>query len=92
MLFPFRKILTFVFSLCLLVLIAGSVWVWVVSVSLPDVRFLADPGASFEITVMDWQGNRRPFTVGPENPEWVSLSGITEHLYNAVLAGEEFSF
>lgn len=89
---PLVKILSFLFSIVLCILLVGAAWIGIVSRSLPDVRFLSDPGVSFRITVRDWQGNSKPFVVGPENPSWTPLEKIPAELRNAVLAGEDFSF
>jgi monofunctional biosynthetic peptidoglycan transglycosylase len=86
------KITTFLVSFLLVILLSGVMWLGIVSRSLPDVRFLSDSTVSFQITVKDWQGNEKPFTVGPENPFWTPLVNIPTHLRNAVLAGEDFSF
>jgi monofunctional biosynthetic peptidoglycan transglycosylase len=56
------------------------------------VVFLSDPGVSIQLKVPDWQGRYLPFTVGPENPDWVPLQRIPLNLQNAVLSGEDFSF
>lgn len=89
---PVVKILSFLFSIVLCILLVGAAWIGIVSRSLPDVLFLSDPGVSFRITVRDWQGNSKPFVVGPENPSWTPLEKIPTELRNAVLAGEDFSF
>jgi len=67
-------------------------WVLVIIHELPDVSFLADPGASLTIQVRDWDGNSAPFTVGPSNPDWTPLEEISPYMREAVLAGEDYSF
>ena len=67
-------------------------WLLLTISSLPQVDFLADPETTFQLEVPDWQGRYHPFTVGPRNPDWVSLENIPADLKNAVLAGEDFSF
>lgn len=74
-----------------MVLIAAGLTIVTVQ-DLPDEGFLTDPAAFFTIDVRGWNGNTAPFTVGPQNPDWVSLEEIPKGLQNAVLAGEDFSF
>lgn len=72
--------------------LVGAARLGTISMSLPDVRFLSDPRTTLPITVQDWDGKRKSFIVGPENPFWTPLEVIPENLRNAVLAGEDFSF
>jgi len=89
---PALKIPVLLFVFLAAAVLLGAAGLTFISRSLPDVRYLSDPGVSFQITVHDWEGNNVPFTVGPGNPSWTPLSGIPLHLRNAVLAGEDFSF
>ena len=89
---PAVKLLTLPFLFLLGTFLIGAVWIGILSKSLPDVGFLTNPHATFSITVLDWDGNRETFSVGPGNPSWTSLDTIPAHLRNAVLAGEDFSF
>ena len=75
----------------LTVLVVGG-WLFLAVSSLPQVDFLSNPGVSLQVNFPDWQGRYHPFTVGPENPDWVPLSNIPQNLRNAVLSGEDFSF
>ena len=89
---PAVKLLTLPLIFLLFLPLAGTAWIGVLSRSLPDVGFLADPHATFSITVLDWDGNRKTFSVGPGNPSWTPFDATPAHLRNAVLAGEDFSF
>ena len=79
-------------SVLTVIVLIGAAWLAAALKSLPDVHFLSDPKTSFSITVRDWHGNGRPFTVGPKNPFWTPFEAIPENLRNAVMAGEDFSF
>ena len=76
---------------CIMALAAGG-WTFAYVHDLPDVRFLADPLVSFNISIRDWSGNTAILTVGPDNPYWTPFKAIPFHLRNAVLSGEDFSF
>ncbi len=89
---PFLKIPALIFLALSSLLLTGAGGLWLLYSFLPEVDFLSSPGVSFQITVQDWEGNVKPFTVGPENPFWISLSRTPEHLQKAILAGEDFSF
>jgi monofunctional biosynthetic peptidoglycan transglycosylase len=89
---PMVKIFVLLLSLFTAVILIGTAWLVTISRSLPDVRFLANPGVSLQITVEDWHGNEKQFVVGPENPAWIPLAGFPAYLRNAVLAGEDFAF
>jgi len=90
---PFLKQLAIWILLpCFLIALAVSSWMIFTFTNLPQVGFLSDPDVSFELNVPDWQGGYFPFTVGPENPDWVSLQDIPQDFRNAVLSGEDFSF
>jgi monofunctional biosynthetic peptidoglycan transglycosylase len=90
---PFLKpVIPAVFLALGLLFLVVSTWVLISVSGLPDVRFLADPGLSFKITVRGWQGEARLFTVGPRNPSWTPLEAVPESFRKAVMAGEDFSF
>jgi monofunctional biosynthetic peptidoglycan transglycosylase len=67
-------------------------WLLLAFNNLPQVDFLSNPGTSFSVNFPDWQGRYLPFTVGPENPDWILLQSIPLDFQNAVLSGEDFSF
>lgn len=73
-------------------LVPLAAWLGYISLSLPPVDFLADPAVSFRISVLDWEGNSRPFTVGPANPHWTPLDGAPQSLRSAVVVAEDFNF
>ncbi|MDF1526921.1 MAG: transglycosylase domain-containing protein [bacterium] len=86
-------------KLLLLILLSGFLtflvvggWLFLAVSSLPQVDFLSNPGVSLQVNFPDWRGRYHPYTVGPENPDWVPLSNIPQNLRNAVLSGEDFSF
>src|SRR3990172_6276654 len=81
----------------ILLVLAGAVVLWaagtVVSlVFLPSVKPLADPRASFEVTVRDWRGKEHPFRVGPKNRYWTPISAVPSSLKKAVIAAEDANF
>ena len=86
-----KSLLLILLSVSLAVLFVGG-WLYLAVSSLPQVDFLSNPGASFSVNFPDWEGHSLPFTVGPENPDWVPFQNIPQDLRNAVLSGEDFSF
>lgn len=91
--FPSLKKLTlwFLLSFFLTALFVCG-WLLLALANLPQVDFLADPGATYRVSFPDWEGRQHLFTVGPRNPDWVPLKDIPKNLQNAVLSGEDFSF
>ncbi len=65
----------------------------VISLSLlPPVKELADRKQSMTITVRDWQGNERPFIVGPKNKYWAPSNQIPPEMKWAVILAEDNNF
>jgi len=87
---PFLKIPALIFFALSSLLLTGVAGLWLFYSFLPEVDFLSSPGVSFQITVQDWEGNMKPFIVGPENPFWTSLSRTPAHLQKAILGGGGF--
>ena len=81
----------------ILLVLAGAVVLWAAGtgvslVLLPSVKPLADPRASFDITVRDWHGKEHRFVVGPKNPYWMTISAVPTSLKKAVIAAEDANF
>ncbi|MDT8396538.1 MAG: biosynthetic peptidoglycan transglycosylase [bacterium] len=87
-----RKFLTSLLVAGALGALAAAGWLFLAASDLPDIRFLAGADAVVNLTVRDWNGEGRPFALGPGNPSWTPLEKIPPHLRDAVLAGEDFSF
>ena len=90
--FTIKKLVLWVVLAGFLSVLAASGWLFLAASNLPQVDFLSDPQVSFKVNFLDWQKRYIPFTVGPQNPNWVSLEKIPRNLQNAVMAGEDFSF
>jgi monofunctional biosynthetic peptidoglycan transglycosylase len=81
----------------ILLVLAGAVVLWAAGtgvslVFLPSVKPLADPRASFKVTVRDWRGKEHLFRVGPENRYWTPISAVPSSLKKAVIAAEDANF
>ena len=87
-----KKLTIWILLLSLLLALAAGGWLYLAFNNLPQMDFLSNPGASFSVNFQDWEGHYLPFTVGPENPDWVPFQNIPQDLRNAVLSGEDFSF
>jgi monofunctional biosynthetic peptidoglycan transglycosylase len=87
-----RKFLISLLIIGVLAALTAGGWLFLAVSGLPDVRFLAGPDAAVNLTVRDWNGEARPFVLGPANPSWTSMEQIPPHLRDAVLSGEDFSF
>ena len=73
-------------------MVLWAAWTGVSLLFLPPVAPLADPKASFGITVKDWRRKDRPFVVGPRNPHWTAVSSVPAYLRNAVIVSEDANF
>ncbi|HSM00007.1 MAG TPA: monofunctional biosynthetic peptidoglycan transglycosylase [Candidatus Limnocylindria bacterium] len=81
----------------ILLVLSGAVVLWAAGtgvslVFLPSVKPLADPRASFDITVRDWRGKEHPLRVGPGNRYWTPISAVPSSLKKAVIAAEDANF
>ena len=78
-----------------LILLAVALYLVYVVVSLsmlPPVKQLADRKFSMTIDVRDWNGNERPFVVGPKNRYWTPAGRIPAEMKWAVILAEDASF
>src|SRR3990167_2169958 len=73
--------------------IAGTgIWFgwWVLS--LPNINGLKKADTGLSINVKDTNGKHRDWIVGVKNPSWISLSQVSPHIIDAVVAAEDDAF
>ena len=73
--------------------IAGvGIWFGLWVLSLPDISGLKKADTGLSINVKDANGKHRDWIVGVRNPSWVSLSRVSPHIIDAVVAAEDDAF
>jgi monofunctional biosynthetic peptidoglycan transglycosylase len=75
-----------------LIVVAYIAYLAISLIFLPPVSVLKDRKKSISITVRDWQGNKRPFLVGPKNPWWTPSSQMPDEMKWAVILAEDPNF
>ena len=73
--------------------IAGvGIWFGLWVLSLPDISGLKKADIGLSINVKDANGKHRDWIVGVSNPSWISLSQVSPHIIDAVVAAEDDAF
>lgn len=88
----FRK-LFFIILFAAFSIIAGvGIWFGLWVLSIPDISGLKKADTGLSINVKDANGKHRDWIVGIRNPSWISLSQVSPHIIDAVVAAEDDAF
>lgn len=87
-----KKLFLAIILVILSAITGAGIWFGLWVLSLPNISGLKKADTGLSINAKDAHGKHRDWIVGVRNPSWVSLSRVSPHIIDAVVAAEDDAF